>query len=421
MTSLNNMLNHFKIKFLNFQTICLILLSFFFVLRLFSFNAQKNDDLFLFNSSLIKNFQLKDNNIFNSPIQLKIAKEDLEVLYFLFQKKMTQYTFIDSALTSNKLSSKFGFLPLVLSAYQNHYVSNLSGKGIWSLSYITALKMNLKINSYMDQRLDENASTLAAIGHIKELSKLYKSDNWTLLSFITSPNYVSNIIRKIKSNKWEEAVKFIDQKYLFNIDLINWLDQIEYDPNFIESSHSNLNEFIFEENIFFDAIAQFKILDFQKIKRDNPVLLGQIIPKNYGLELEDQSGNFLLQNVQKILSFQDSMRRNLYLDTIQKTKKIHLVKQGDVLGQIAIDNNVSVKEIMNWNNLKNTIIYQDQKLILMSKLEVNNNKLFYKTISDEKYFWEIASVNPSINIKTLCKLNHYHELKPNQQLRITKK
>ena len=55
----------------------------------------------------------------------------------------------------------------MLSAYQNDFTSNLSGKGIWSLSYITALKMKLKVNSYMDQRLDEKASTVAAIGIYK--------------------------------------------------------------------------------------------------------------------------------------------------------------------------------------------------------------------------------------------------------------
>ena len=419
MTSLNNMINQLKNIFFNFQTRVLIL--FFFGLRLLNFSAQKNDDLFLFIPSDIKISILKDKNIFNPPMELKIAKEDIEVLHYLFQKKITEYSFIDSELNSNKIKSKFGFLPLILSAYQNQYTSNLSGKGIWSLSYITALKMNLKVNSYMDQRLDEKASTVAAIGYIKELSKLYKSDNWTLLSFITSPNYVSNIIKKNKSNKWEEAIKFIDQKYLFNIELINWLDQIEYKPYSTQLNDSNMNEFIFEENIFFDAIAQFKIIDFHKIKRDNPVLLGQIIPKDYSLELEDEVGDFLKKNIQKILSFQDSMRQNSYLDTIQKRKKIYLVKQGDVLGQIAIDNNVSVKEIMIWNNLKNTIIYQDQKLILMSKHELNNNKLVLKTISKEKYFWEVAAVNPQVTIKSLCKYNYYHELKPNQQLRITKK
>ena len=418
MTSLNNILDPFKRKI---QIKYLLLFSFFFAYSVLSINSQKNESLFLFNPTEIKNILKKDKNIFNTPIPLKIAKEDLEVLYFLFQKKISEYSFIESALTLNKVSSKFGFLPLVLSAYQNEFVSNLSGKGIWSLSYITALKMNLKVNSYIDQRLDENASTQAAVGYIKELSKLYKSDNWTLLSFITSPNYTSNIIKKTKSNKWEEAIKFIDQKYLFNIDLINWLDQIEYAQDHIDSYHSNLNEFKFKENIFFDAIAQFKIMDFQKIKRDNPFLLGQIIPKNCDLNLEDEVGNFLKKNIQKILSFQDSMRQNLFLDTIQKSIKIHLVKKGDVLGQIAIDNHVSVNEIMRWNKLKNTIIYQDQKLILMSKNELNSNKFVHKTIFEEKYFWEIAAVNPNITIKSLCKYNYYHELKPNQQLKITKK
>lgn len=421
MRSLNNMFKHSKFFSFHFQIKFHGLIIMFFVLRLFSFNAQKNDNLFLFNPSDIKTSLLMENNILWPPMELNIAKEDSKMLNFLFQKKLNEYSFIDSALNRHKLSSKFGFLPLILSAYQDHYTSNLSGRGIWSLSYITALKMNLYVNSYMDQRLDEKASTLAAIRHIKELSKIYKSDNWTLLSYITSPNYVSNIMKEANSNKWEEAIKFIDKKYLFNVELINWLDNIEYSPNFTHPKPSNMSEFIFEENIFFDAIAQFKIIDFQKIKRDNSVLLGQILPRDYGLKLEDEVGNFLKQNIQKILSFQDSMRRNLYLDTIQKSKKIHLVKQGDVLGQIAIDNNVSVKEIMSWNNLKNTIIYQDQKLILMSKHEFNNNKLDLKIISKEKYFWEIAVANPQVTIKKICKYNYYRELKPNQQLRITKK
>ena len=66
MTSLNNMINQLKNIFFNFQTRVLIL--FFFGLRLLNFNAQKNDDLFLFNPSDIKIPILKDNNVFNPPM-----------------------------------------------------------------------------------------------------------------------------------------------------------------------------------------------------------------------------------------------------------------------------------------------------------------------------------------------------------------
>ena len=96
----------------------------------------------------------------------------------------------------------------------------------------------------MDQRLDENASTLAAIGHIKELSKLYKSDNWTLLSFITSPNYVSNIIRKIKTNKWEEAA--------ISYSCVNKMDLVDYN----EKAFSRIKEELIK-HIFFTKYFGF--------------------------------------------------------------------------------------------------------------------------------------------------------------------
>ena len=415
------MLNHFKKSFFNFRPRYLILLSAFFILRCFNFNAQKNDNQFFFSPSDINISFLNQNNILNLPLELKITKKGKEVLNFLCHLKQTEYSYIDNLIFSNKLSSKFGFLPLILSGYQNYYITNFSGKGIWSLSYITALKTNLKVNSYMDQRLDEKASTLAAIDHLKQLSKIYKSDNWTLLSFITSPNYVSNIMKEAKSNIWDDAIKFIDQKYLFNLELINWLDKIKYIPTLIQTDSSKLNKFIFEENIYFDAIAQFKILDFLKIKRENPVLLGQIIPKGHSLYLENEVGKFLKKNIQKILSFQDSMIQNLFLDTIKINKKIYIVKEGDFLGQIAIDNNVSVKEIMSWNDLKSTIIYKDQNLILMPKAQSHNDKLFPLKINKQKYFWEVAAVYAKTSIKTLCNYNFYHELKPNQKLIIIKK
>ena len=104
MTSLNNMINQLKNILFNFQTRVLIL--FFIGLRLLNFSAQKNDDLFLFIPSDIKIPILKDKNIFNPPMELKIAKEDIEVLHSLFQKKFTEYSFIDSELNSNKLKSK---------------------------------------------------------------------------------------------------------------------------------------------------------------------------------------------------------------------------------------------------------------------------------------------------------------------------
>jgi len=54
-------------------------------------------------------------------------------------------------------------------------------------------------------------------------------------------------------------------------------------------------------------------------------------------------------------------------------------------------------------------------------LEPHGHEFFVKKISNEKYFWEILADNSKVTIKSLCTYNYYQELKPNQQLIITKK
>ena len=331
---------------------------------------------------------------------------------------------MDSILRENKLPNSFGFLPLVLSGYNSTNTSDFSSKGIWALSYITALKKDLQINSYVDQRMNNRLATLAAVQQLKFLMGNYKSENWTLLAFITSPSYVSNIFKESKSKKWDVAQEFIESKYLQNIKLINWLNQLDLKDFIINNkiSNNNYQKFSFNDNILFDAIAQFKIIDFNQINIKNPFLTGQMIPKNQSIVLKKELGNFILQNQSKIIAFQDSMINNLFLkEASAKEPLIHIIEFGDVLGQIAIDYDVSVAQIMKWNNLSSTMIYQGQKLKLFSNQMDTNYKIHLHTVTKEKYFWEVASNKPEISVKKICKYNIYQELKQNQQLKITNK
>ena len=327
----------------------------------------------------------------------------------LLNIKGNQFYYVDSILKENKLPTSFGFLPLILSGYKSTHTTEFSSRGIWALSYITGLKKNLQMNSHIDQRMNDELATLAAVKQLKFLWKKYKSENWTLLAFITSPSYVSNIFKESKSDKWELAKDFIEIKYQQNIQLINWLNSL--DLNAINGSYSTLNKnykkFSFKEDILFDAIAQFKAIDFPQIKNKNPYLTGQKIPKGQPVVLKKEVGNFILKNQSKIVEFQDSMCDNLFLnEQTANQPSLYNVKYGDVLGQIAIDYKVSVGQIMKWNNLSSTMIYQGQKLKIFHKTINTNFKLYLYTVNEEKYFWEVALNEPKTTIKYICKLNH---------------
>lgn len=401
----------------------LILMAFNLLINSF-FISQNNPSCFLFEASQVN---LKNSNkglIKTIPEELNCFKPFKKQLNALLNIRRNQFYYVDSILRENKLPNSFGFLPLVLSGYNSTHTSDFSSKGIWALSYITALKKDLQINSYVDQRMNNRLATLAAVQQLKFLMGNYKSENWTLLAFITSPSYVSNIFKESKSKKWDVAQEFIESKYLENIKLINWLNQLDLKDFLINNKISNKNyqKFSFNDNILFDAIAQFKIIDFNQINIKNPFLTGQMIPKNQFIVLKKELGNFILQNQSKIIAFQDSMINNLFLkEASAKEPLIHIIEFGDVLGQIAIDYDVSVAQIMKWNNLSSTMIYQGQKLKLFSNQMDTNYKMHLHTVTKEKYFWEVASNRPETSVKKICKYNIYQELKQNQQLKITNK
>ena len=388
------------------------------------FIPQNNPDCFLFEVSQLK---LKNSNkgpIKNIPEELKYFRPFKKQLNELLKIRRNQFYYVDSVLKENKLPESFGFLPLVLSGYNSCHTTDLSSKGIWALSYITALKKGLQINSHIDQRMNNRLSTSVAVKQLKFLMEKYKSENWTLLAFITSPSYVSNIFKESKSKKWNLAKKFIDTKYLKNIELINWLNELNiktFNGNY-KTTNKNYQNFSFKEDLLFDAIAQFKIIDFKQLSIKNPFLTGQMIPKNQSIVLQKELGNFIIKSQSKIVAFQDSMTNNLFLKEKPGNKPlIYTIKYGDVLGQIAIDYNVSVTQIMKWNNLSSTMIYQGQELKLFSNKMAPNFKVHFYTINKEKYFWEVALNNPEISIKNICKYNIYQELKQNQKLKITNK
>lgn len=388
------------------------------------FISQNNPDCFLFEVSQLK---LKSSNkgpIKTIPEDLNCFRPFTKQLNELLNLRRNQFYYVDSILREKKLPNSFGFLPLVLSGYNSSHCSDLSSKGIWALSYITALKKELQINSHIDQRMNNWLATLAAVQQLKFFMENYKSENWTLLAFITSPSYVSNIFKESKSKKWDVAQEFIDNKYLQNIKLINWLNQLELKAFIINNKNTNKNhqKFSFNDNILFDAIAQFKTIDFNQINIKNPFLTGQMIPKNQSIVLKKELGNFILKNQSKIIAFQDSMINNLFLMELPaKESLIHIIEFGDVLGQLAIDYDVSVAQIMKWNNLSSTMIYQGQKLKLFSNQIDTNFKIHLYTVSKEKYFWEVASNRAETSVKKICKYNIYQELKQNQQLKITNK
>ena len=160
-------------------------------------------------------------------------------------------------------------------------------------------------------------------------------------------------------------------------------------------------------------------LDFDLILENNQVLLRNVLPADYPILLNKDVGDFLKKNESKISTFQDSLNENLFFksDLLMKNKK-HKVVKGDVLGKIALKYNVSVRNLMEWNNLNSSLIYVDQNIIVGRK--ENSEHLEEYTFQEDNslQFWEIAK-KYDCSVKEINAFNRY-KIK-NDKIRLKKK
>ena len=125
-----------------------------------------------------------------------------------------------------------------------------------------------------------------------------------------------------------------------------------------------------------------------------------------------KKNNISVENIKRLNNLKDN---NIYKgqELILKNnntqdENIYIVKKGDTLYSIAKDNNMSVAELKELNNLHTNEIYiGDQLLINSNKIDNENYELYIVQKGDS--LWKIAKEN-NIKINDLIKINNLNNL-----------
>ena len=107
-------------------------------------------------------------------------------------------------------------------------------------------------------------------------------------------------------------------------------------------------------------------------------------------------------------------------------KSNHIVKNGENLGLIAKKYKCSVTDLKEWNNLRNSKIYPNQKLVVYkpaekTKSSVKEGKYLYHIVRKEDTLWDIAKKYDEVTvdkIKSLNNITNSKRLKPGQKIKI---
>ena len=259
-------------------------------------------------------------------------------------------------------------MAIIESALNPTATSRVRARGMWQFMYRTALQYNLKINSYVDERLDPLASTHAAAKYLRDSYTIFGDWFLAISSYNCGVGNVNKAIRRAGSRDFWKIYPYLPRETRGYVpSFIAALYMLEYyKEHNLQPAQFNLPAHVdtikVNKNLHFEQISAVIGIPVEELKNYNPQYVQNIIPGTGGECVLQLPYNYTIPFVEKekeIYAYKDSVYFNAI--TKQNIKEgssasgagniVHRVKKGETLGHIAMKYHVSVKNLMRWNGL----------------------------------------------------------------------
>jgi membrane-bound lytic murein transglycosylase D len=282
----------------------------------------------------------------------------------------------EQALEAEGLPLELKYLPVIESALDPNAVSSSGAAGLWQFILVAAKGVGLEVNSLVDERRDPYLASEKAAGLLKDLYQIYGDWHLAIAAYNCGPGNVKKaILRSGGSTDFWKIYPWLPREtrgYLPGFIAASYIMTYYEDhgicpmkpelPMAIDTIHVN-------KNLHFNQIVEVCGADIQELRALNPQYLKDIIPgenETYILRLTNNTTTIFVENEETVYKHNaDKYFPKANIEKMLKEAKEnngagnmirHKIKNGETLGSIAIKYRVSVKQIMKWNNLKNSNI-----------------------------------------------------------------
>lgn len=326
---------------------------------------QKEDLRFLISKRLMEIYSPRTNAtngtdkeiplLINEYVEREIRLfQGLERDFFLesYQRSGRYRDMMVKAFREAGLPEDITWLPLIESGFKARAMSRARALGLWQFIPSTGYKYGLKRNDWIDERLDPEKATAAAIAYLKELHQMF-GDWATVLAAYNCGE--GNVLRAIRGQKVEYLDNFWDiyerlpsetaryyPRFLAVLAILK--DPVKYGFTLNGPDKPYDYEILsIEKPVHLKMIADKTGFPDEELSRLNPELRLQATPAQpYDLKVPPGKKEAVLAVVDALPKW--SPPKPGYV--------VHRVRRGETLSSIATRYRTSIQRIMDVNNLR---------------------------------------------------------------------
>ncbi|HBS87572.1 MAG: hypothetical protein A2W91_00100 [Bacteroidetes bacterium GWF2_38_335] len=321
--------------------------------------------------------QLDYNSVVQNYIELYTVRKrylaskmiGLAKLYFpIFEEKLDKYD----------LPLELKYLAIVESALNPMAKSKSGATGLWQFMLNSGKMLDLKIDSYVDERRDPYKSTEAACRYLEYLYKTFNDWQLALAAYNGGPGMVRNAIERSggKSTFWEirpflpaETQNYVPA-FIAVVYVMNHTAEHNIKPIKPRFTYFDTDTVQISQSTYFSQITKFVSVDTETLKFLNPSYKANYIPvydKPEILVLPADKVKEFIAKENDILSYvmpKDDFGTHLANagEKSGKVKVIHTVEKGEYFHKIALKYGCSIDNLKAWNNQTENDVHTGQQL-----------------------------------------------------------
>jgi hypothetical protein len=295
-----------------------------------------------------------------------IAVLDRAQVVLWLKRSGRYFPYIEAKLAEAGLPDDLKYVAVAESALLTDIRSRKGAVGLWQFVSRTGRRYGLKKSYLIDQRLDYERSTEAAIRYLKRLHEKFGSWTLAMAAYNCGETALQRAIRKQNVNDFYRLhLPPETERYIFRIAAIKIImenpkrygfdfpREHTYPPRWYDTVEMSVNH-----RVKLADLAGALDTDYKVLKELNPQFRRDYLPKGtYSVKVPPGCG----PNVVIVLQ---QLGQTDAKETGQTSGSYYLVRRGDTLGHISQKTGIPIAQLRRFNGIAGSSIYAGQRLKL---------------------------------------------------------